>query len=101
MTKNMRLLPWKTPDGKACYLSSDGFGRIAQLADEVEAMKLDLGEELLGRARKMPPGLEVPVEEFRFLSARLAEALDDALRVAARVVMSESSGRSRCGGRVL
>ncbi|MFC9493977.1 MULTISPECIES: hypothetical protein [unclassified Streptomyces] len=41
------------------------------------------------------------MEEFRFPSARLAEALDDALRVAARVEMSESSGRSRAEGGVL
>jgi hypothetical protein len=46
-------------------------------------MQLDLGEELLGRARKMPAEPEVPVEEFRFLGVRLAEALGDALRVAA------------------
>ncbi|WP_405478892.1 hypothetical protein [Streptomyces sp. NBC_00009] len=64
-------------------------------------MQLDLGEELLGHARKMPAEPDVPVEEFRFPSARLAEALDDALRVAARVEMSESSGRSRSGGGVL
>ncbi|MFJ3992505.1 hypothetical protein ACIPWY_28135 [Streptomyces sp. NPDC090032] len=101
MTKNMRLLPWKTPDGKPCYLSSGGEGHLARLADEVEAMQLDLGEELLGHARGMLAEPDVPVEEFRFLSARLTEALDDALRVAARVEMSESSGRSRAEDGVL
>ncbi|MFF2507825.1 hypothetical protein ACFVTY_31345 [Streptomyces sp. NPDC058067] len=93
MTKNMRLLPWKTPEGKPCYLSTDGDGPLARLADEAEAMQLDLGEELLGHARKMLADPDVPPEEFRFLGARLAEALDDALRVAGRVVLSEGDGR--------
>ncbi|MEU6663657.1 hypothetical protein [Streptomyces sp. NPDC046821] len=95
MTKNMRLLPWKTPEGKPCYLSSDGDGTLARLADEVEAVQLNLGEELLGHARKMLGEPDVPAEEFRFLSARLAEALDDALRVAGRV--GESSLRESPG----
>ncbi|MGX1672147.1 hypothetical protein [Streptomyces sp. NPDC055400] len=101
MTKNMRLLPWKTPEGKPCYLSSDGDGPLARLADEVEVMQLDLGEELLGHARKILVEPDVPVEEFRFMGARLTGALDDAPRVAPRVAMSERSGRSRAEGGVL
>jgi hypothetical protein len=92
MTKNMRLLPWKTPEGKPCYLSTDGDGPLARLADEAEEMQLDLGEELLGHARKMLAEPTVPPEEFRFLSARLAEALNDALRVAGRGVMPDGAG---------
>ncbi|WP_432095385.1 hypothetical protein [Streptomyces sp. bgisy100] len=82
----LRLLPWPTPDGRPCYLSSDGNGRVAELADHVEEMQLRTGEEILGHARRMLADHTVPTREFRFLSARLAEALHDALRI------SESRG---------
>ncbi|MFF3764965.1 hypothetical protein ACFYYR_12890 [Streptomyces sp. NPDC001922] len=82
----LRLLPWPTPDGRPCYLSSDGNGRVAELADRVEEMQLRTGGEILGHARRMLSDPAVPTREFRFLSARLAEALHDALRI------SESRG---------
>jgi hypothetical protein len=82
MTSQLRLLPWPSPDGKPCYLSSDGDGFVSQLADAVEAMQLDVGEELLRHARDMLASPATPAQEFRFLSARLAESLHDALRVA-------------------
>lgn len=78
----LRLLPWATPDGRPCYLSTDGDGPVAALADEVEAMQLSTGDELLAHARAMLADPKVPLGEFRFLSSRLAEALYDAIRVA-------------------
>ena len=77
-----RLLPWTTPDGRPCYLSTDGNGRVSALADEVEDMQLSTGDELLTHARAMLADPKIPLGEFRFLSARLAEALHDAIRVA-------------------
>jgi hypothetical protein len=56
----------------------------AQFRARIAVLTGDRGEEVLGHARKMPAALGVPAEEFRFLGSRLAEALDDALRVAAR-----------------
>jgi len=78
----LRLLPWSTPDGRPCYLSTDGNGPVSALADEVEAMQLSTGDELLIHARAMLADPQVPLGEFRFLSARLSEALRDAIRVA-------------------
>lgn len=78
----LRLLPWTTPEGKPCYLSTDGHGPVSALADQIEAMQLATGEDVLRHARLMLADPKVPRGEFRFLSARLAEALQDALRVA-------------------
>lgn len=78
----LRLLPWSTPDGRPCYLSTDGDGPVAALADEVEDTQLSTGDELLTHARAMLADPKIPLGEFRFLSARLAEALHDAIRVA-------------------
>ncbi|MFE1773232.1 hypothetical protein [Streptomyces sp. NPDC059008] len=80
----MRLLPWSTPgDDRPCFLITDGGGGpVSDLADGIEEMQLAIGEELLRHARAMHADPKVPDREFRFLSRRLSEALDDALRVA-------------------
>ncbi|MFG3116832.1 hypothetical protein ACGF4C_20830 [Streptomyces sp. NPDC048197] len=79
----MRLLPWTTPDDRSCFLISDAAGGpVSDLADSIEEMQLDIGEELLRHARAMHADPKVPDREFRYLSRRLAEALGDALRVA-------------------
>lgn len=79
-----RLLPWTTPDGNPCYLSTDGRGYLSTLADGTEAIQLGMGEELLERAREaLAPGARaLSATEYRWLASRLAEALTDALRVA-------------------
>ncbi|MFI0214628.1 hypothetical protein [Streptomyces lydicus] len=79
----MRLLPWSTPDDRPCFLITDGEGGpVSDLADSIEEIQLGIGEELLRHARAMHADPKVPDREFRYLSRRLAEALDDALRVA-------------------
>ncbi|MEV7467944.1 hypothetical protein AB0O20_15790 [Streptomyces kronopolitis] len=46
-----RLLPWTAPGGKPCYLISDhDGGPVAERADEIEGLQLDMGDELLGHA---------------------------------------------------
>jgi hypothetical protein len=84
-----RLLPWSTPDGRPCYLSTDGRGYLSTLADSIEAVQLGMGEELLEHAREvLAPGTRaLSATEYRWLASRLVEALTDALRVA------ESRGR--------
>ncbi|MGW2269599.1 hypothetical protein [Streptomyces yangpuensis] len=79
-----RLLPWTTQDGNPCYLSTDGRGYLSSLADSIEEVQLDMGEELLGYARKVvaPGAKELSAAEYRWLACRLTEALADALRVA-------------------
>ncbi|MFF8314889.1 hypothetical protein [Streptomyces lydicus] len=79
----MRLLPWSTPDDRPCFLITDGAGGpVSDLADGIEEMQLNIGEELLRHARAMHADRKVPDREFRYLARRLAEALGDALRVA-------------------
>ncbi|MCZ7433256.1 hypothetical protein [Streptomyces sp. WMMC1477] len=79
-----RLLPWTTPDGNPCYLSTDGRGYLSTLADSIEAVQLGMGEELLEHAREaLARGARaLSATEYRWLASRLAEALTDALRVA-------------------
>ncbi|ARP70325.1 hypothetical protein [Streptomyces pluripotens] len=79
-----RLLPWATADGKPCYLSTDGQGYVATLADSIESIQLGMGTELLAYARDTTaPGAKIlSATEYRWLARRLTEALADALRVA-------------------
>ncbi|QLH23405.1 hypothetical protein [Streptomyces sp. Rer75] len=79
----LRLLPWTTPDGKPCYLSSDDAdSRMNRRADEVEALQLDMGTELLAHARALLGAHNAHAGELRYLAHRLTEALRDALRIA-------------------
>ena len=79
-----RLLPWTTPDGLPCYLSTDGRGYLSTLADGIETVQLDMGHELLEHARGVlaPEARALSDVEYRWLACRLTEALSDALRVA-------------------
>ena len=44
----LRLLPWSGPEGKPCYLSTDGpNGYMSRLADNIEAIQLGAAAELL------------------------------------------------------
>lgn len=79
-----RLLPWTSPEGKPCYLSTDGRGYLSTLADSIETVQLSMGQELLEYAREATAS-GVPTlsaTEYRWLARRLTEALADALRVA-------------------
>jgi hypothetical protein len=51
-----RLLPWAGEAGKPCYLVTDGTGRLSRLADTVEAVQLDMADELLGHADDLLAG---------------------------------------------
>ncbi|MFC9679050.1 hypothetical protein [Streptomyces sp. NPDC056948] len=78
-----RLLPWSSPDGNPCYLVTDDDGSyLSRLADDLEAVQLATGTDVLGLARKVLDDPASPRTEVRFASLRLAECLTDALRVA-------------------
>ncbi|MEU3374498.1 hypothetical protein ACFYM2_23680 [Streptomyces sp. NPDC006711] len=80
----LRLLPWSSPDGKPCYLSTDNpAGRLSRLADEVEAVQLDLAHELMRHALDLLAVNTINQAEIRRVSETLIEALGGALRVAA------------------
>ncbi|MFI5798575.1 hypothetical protein [Streptomyces sp. NPDC051677] len=78
-----RLLPWPTPEGKPCYLVTDDKGsRLSRLADDLEAVQLATGTDVLGLARQVLDDPRSPYAEVRYAGIRLAECLTDALRVA-------------------
>ncbi len=80
-----RLLPWPSPDGKPCFLVADtdnGGGYVSRLADELEAVQLATGVDVLALARPLLDDPASPYAEVRFAGLRLAECLTDALRVA-------------------
>ncbi|WP_063732589.1 hypothetical protein [Streptomyces sp. RTd22] len=82
-TGGLRLLPWTSPDGRPCYLAPAGaHSRLSRRADEIEALQLSMGAELLGHARALLDDRKVDIGEVRFLAERLCEALRDVLRVA-------------------
>jgi hypothetical protein len=82
-TTGLRLLPWTSPDGKPCYLAADrDDSRLSRRADEVEALQLSMGTQLLGHARVLLADRKADAGEPRFLANRLCEALRDVLRVA-------------------
>ncbi|MCX4628497.1 hypothetical protein [Streptomyces sp. NBC_01443] len=79
----LRLLPWPGPDGKPCFLSTDDAGGyLSRLADNTEAIQLDLGAELLDHALEVLADAETDPDELRLLAADQTGALRDAVRVA-------------------
>ncbi|MBH1936308.1 hypothetical protein I5Q34_18845 [Streptomyces sp. AV19] len=88
-----RLLPWRAEDGKPCLLlSADPSGHLSRLADEMEAVQLAVGAEVLELTRTVLGNPDAPTSELRYLGVRLSECLTDALRVA------ESRGARLHGG---
>jgi hypothetical protein len=79
----LRLLPWTTPDGNPCYLSTDSdHSRLSLLADDVEAAQLHSGEQVLHGARAALADARAGEPAVRFALARAAESLEDVLRIA-------------------
>ncbi|MFJ2844734.1 hypothetical protein ACIPD2_24260 [Streptomyces griseofuscus] len=83
MAPEHRLLPWETETGNPCFLSTDGgSSTLAKLADEMEAVQLSMGVDVLKEASKVLANPLSPNAEVRYAGVRLAECLRDALRVA-------------------
>ncbi|MET8217946.1 hypothetical protein ACFYRD_23440 [Streptomyces hirsutus] len=90
----LRLLPWTTPEGNPCYLSTDrDDSRLSRLADDVEADQLDSGEQVLAGARAVLGDPKAGERAVRFALTRATESLEDVLRVAV-----SRGGRVRVGG---
>ncbi|GAA2269777.1 hypothetical protein GCM10010145_00100 [Streptomyces ruber] len=82
MTTNLRLLPWTTPEGKPCYLSSDGGdGTLSRLADDVEAAQLASGEQVLAGSRAVLADPKAGERAMRFALTRATECLEDVIRI--------------------
>lgn len=76
-----RLLPWSSPEGKPCYLASDGDGPVTRQADTVERVQLASGEVLLGHARALLRDNGTTTPGLRFPACCLTGALGDTLRI--------------------
>ncbi|MET7291406.1 hypothetical protein ABZS79_04475 [Streptomyces griseoloalbus] len=78
-----RLLPWAGPEGKPCYLLTDGSGRLSRAADIVEGVQLDMAAGLLAHlADALRDDEQVSAVQLRYLLARMGEALTDVCRIA-------------------
>ncbi|MFF2513323.1 hypothetical protein [Streptomyces sp. NPDC058086] len=81
--ERLRLLPWTTPEGKPCYLSTDSDGsRLSLLADDIEAAQLDSGEQVLAGAKAILADPKAGERAVRFALTRATESLTDVLRIA-------------------
>ncbi|MDN3259760.1 hypothetical protein QWJ26_08015 [Streptomyces sp. CSDS2] len=79
----LRLLPWTSPDGKPCYLSTDpDDSRLSRLADDVEAAQLRSGEQVLAGARAVLADRAAGERAVRFALTRAGESLEEVLRIA-------------------
>lgn len=76
-----RLLPWSSPEGKPCYLLSEGDGPVTRQADAVERAQLASGEIILSHARVLLRDTPATAPELHFLACCLTDALDDSLRI--------------------
>ncbi|MFC4497563.1 hypothetical protein ACFPA8_25875 [Streptomyces ovatisporus] len=96
----MRLLPWTTPEGAPCYLSTDDpRSLLSRVADETEAALLVSAEEVLDHAGPLLADPHAGTRELRFTGARLAESLRDAVRIAeSRGLRLPDGVRGRAGG---
>lgn len=79
----LRLLPWTTPEGAPCYLSTDDPGSLLScVADDVEARLLGSAEGVLAHAAPLLADSHAAPRELRFAGLRLSESLRDVVRVA-------------------
>ncbi|MER7055426.1 hypothetical protein [Streptomyces sp. NPDC000351] len=82
-TPPLRLLPWTTPEGNPCYLSTDnGRSLLSRLADDIEEAQLGSGEQVLAGARAVLADRKAGERAVRFALTRATESLEDVLRVA-------------------
>ncbi|MEW2266733.1 hypothetical protein ACGF5T_06985 [Streptomyces sp. NPDC047853] len=82
-TPPLRLLPWTTPEGNPCYLSTDdSHSLLSRIADDIEAAQLDSGEQVLAGARAVLADRKAGERAVRFALTRATESLEDVLRVA-------------------
>ncbi|MEU6666650.1 hypothetical protein [Streptomyces sp. NPDC046727] len=83
MSDGLRLLPWTTPEGKPCYLSTDNdHSRLSLLADDVEAAQLVSAERVLAGAKAVLGDTDAGEQAMRFALTRALESLREVLRIA-------------------
>ncbi|MEN2418695.1 hypothetical protein AABB02_11355 [Streptomyces rimosus] len=108
----LRLLPWTTPTGGACYLDTDDPGSLlSAVADEAEEELLRAAEGLLAESGPSPVPAGACTDSSRGpcrVLIRYDRALRDVLRIAvsrgARLAQAEAppcehGETERCGGK--
>lgn len=93
----LRLLPWATPDGRPCYLSTDSAtGVLSLIADDVEDAQIDTATDVLHGARAVLDDAKAGEHAVRFALRRTVESLGDTLRIAdsrgARLPLPDDDG---------
>lgn len=81
-THTARLLPWSTPEGKPCYLSSDGSGYLARMADNVESVQLGMADDLLSHVAELLDDGKPTADQLRFALTCMSQSLRDTERIA-------------------
>ncbi|MEU3736552.1 hypothetical protein AB0E78_05705 [Streptomyces sp. NPDC032198] len=77
-----RLLPWVTPEGKPCYLSSDGNGYLARVADNIESVQLGMADDLLSHVDELLDDSKATADQLRFALSCMSQSLRDTKRIA-------------------
>ncbi|MET8982530.1 hypothetical protein ABZX85_43820 [Streptomyces sp. NPDC004539] len=79
----MRLLPWTTPEGNPCHLSTDNpHSRLSLLADDIEDAHLTNSQDVLAGAKEVLADDRAGERAVRFALGRATECLADVLLVA-------------------
>ncbi len=79
----LRLLPWETETGKPCFLSAgDTDGPVSRLADEIEAIQLQDGADVLAGARAVLDDRQAGECALRRTLRATTQVLGAVLRVA-------------------
>jgi hypothetical protein len=79
-----RRLPWTGPEGKPCYLLTDGTGPVSRIADAVESAQLDMAGRLLDHAAELLDDPAATPDQLRYLLTCMHAALTDVHRIATR-----------------
>ncbi|MFF2845555.1 hypothetical protein ACFVT5_04390 [Streptomyces sp. NPDC058001] len=79
----LRLLPWETDTGKPCFLSTNGNpGALARIADEIEAVQLRDGADVLKGAQAVLDDRKAGEYALRLALRAATHCLGDVLRIA-------------------
>ncbi|MFI8357715.1 MULTISPECIES: sulfatase [Streptomyces] len=82
-TSQLRLLPWRSPEGKPCYLStSDPNSRVSRLADKVEEEQIECGNVVLEGAQEVLADQAAGEVAMRFALTQAVLSLRDVLLIA-------------------
>ncbi|MFC5719620.1 sulfatase [Streptomyces gamaensis] len=79
----LRRLPWKSPDGKPCFLSTaDNTSVLSRLADNVEMAYMRIGAYLLPGAKEVLNDKHADCSQLRYSLAQVVASLEEVLWVA-------------------